>query len=115
MRLDEVDVELAILEMATEDENLLIELVWGLRTLVPDANEMALVDAAQTALGELVRRGEVILFTTTPSSSFDEVAASGVVNDLDSWRQPDDWDSALKVLATPRGMSRYYSSPLADT
>ena len=105
-----MDVEMAILDLTTEDEYLLVQVGWALRSLADETDEENAIRAGQAALCSLLLRDEVRMYTTSPESAMDLQTALQIAGDPESWRRPGSWDNAIKVLATKDGADRYYGS-----
>lgn len=111
----EGDFERSILELATEDEYLLVQVLWALESLVPGSSEESVIRAGQEALANLLRNEDVCLYVDSPECTLVQVDAIRTALDPLSWLRPESWNGAIKVIATDRGRTRYYGSARTDT
>lgn len=101
------DVHLAIariLDIATEDEHLLVQYQW----------QVGNQEAARAALIELLRLGEIEVYAKASEPgqevTFDRDAALSALMDLANWEDPSEHPHAALVyaVATDLGEARYY-------
>ena len=82
----------SILEDGAEDYTGLYEIIWSLNTHYPEVDRATKVSASRPILLDLLRRGEVILFTTRwASSQYDPVPSDKAVElatSPKSWEDP---------------------------
>jgi hypothetical protein len=110
MKVPDNDLEMSILELATEDEYLLVQIRWALESILPGSSEESVIRAGQQALSNLIRNEDVRLYVVSPESPLDQLAAIQTALDPLSWVRPESWNVAIKVLATDRGRNRYFGS-----
>ena len=97
-----------ILSDACEDYHGLFEVVWTLNTRFPDVSETVKRQVAELALGDLLNRGLVSLYTTTwPGTIYVPVAAHlarSAISDPASWAPPPEAPGKYYCFAaTPEG------------
>jgi hypothetical protein len=93
----------SILEDGAEDYTGLYEIIWSLNTHYPEIDHATKLSAARPIFLDLLRRGEVILFSTRwASSQYDPVPADKAVElatSPKSWEDPG--DDPYVCYATP--------------
>ena len=103
-----------VLGSAVEDYHALYEIIWGLRSLLPNKTEAELRRLAEREIRELLEKGHVALYRRTgPVAKVillqpNEVEA--VLNDETSWKVPLKPNSEETLVgATDSGAAEYYS------
>jgi hypothetical protein len=109
MELSAIDVQTLILELTSEDEYLLAQLLWAINGLAPGADEKETLRAVQAALTELLTTGQVELNTGPQSEVMALESALQAVVDPKSWDRPASWSSGIWALATEAGERRYHT------
>jgi hypothetical protein len=103
-----------VLGSAVEDYHNLYEIIWGLRSLLPDKTEAELRQFAEREIRELLEKGHVALYRRTGSAGeailLQPNKVEAALADETSWKVPPEADSEETLVgATDLGEAEYYS------
>ena len=103
--------ESKILELVVEDFFGLWEIVWHLRSLLPNSTDSELRNIGESAVSKLISKGWVALYRRSSTGGQEKPVSPnevfGILSDKESWKEPTSNSIHILIGATKEGEHAY--------